>query len=92
MDARIDAIAACAAVLLFAGCLVKPSYIPDELEPGWVCSSRTMSVADLSRAQSRPDTKAWKTNPPLTVEHFDIDLAKSGLKPKAFDTSGIKRG
>ena len=46
---------------------------------------RTMDIPDFTRG-------AWKTNPPLTVEHFDIDLAKSGLKPKAFDTSGIKRG
>ena len=58
MGICIGAIAAGIAVMLLAGCLVKPSYIPDELEPGWVRSSRTMSVADLSRAKEKPDVNA----------------------------------
>ena len=46
---------------------------------------RTMDIPDFTRG-------AWKTNPPLDIGHFDVDLGKSGLKRKAFDTRGVRRG
>ena len=55
---RVDAVVAGIAAMLVAGCLVKPKPIPGELEPGWVRSSRVMSVADLSRAKTKPDVNA----------------------------------
>ena len=58
MKSVVKVVVAGVSAALVAGCLVKPKPIPDGLEPGWVRSSRTMSVADLTRSQAKPDVNS----------------------------------
>ena len=46
---------------------------------------KTLDIPDFTRG-------AWKTNKPLTIAHFDVDLDKTGLKPEARKVGGLRRG